>query len=935
MRLPLILFAAVLMSVSGFLYATTAKDITRADISAEDRAKFAKEEKLALIIGISDYPDGSGLSRLEYADDDARDLGRQFAKMGYRVKVLVNSEATRGVILNRIDELANLLDKDQGTFVIAFSGHGFAKGDVNYVAPFETDINEVDRTGIKVTEILTRLKNSGAKRRVVLLDACRNDPSGGGKSVGGGQSFIKFKEAEGESILFSTKFGSKSWEYSELQHGVFTHFLIKGLQGAAASAGNLITFRNLSDYVSENVKDFGFERSKYQVPFTGGEAHGDFLLASGSIVIDQPVTLPSASVPVVPLPAPSVPVQPQTPRGPTGKLSVTTTPSGATVYVNDEVKGVSPLKLNLPIGAIRIVARKAGYADGHETVGIRIDREQKVALLLDRTSGTVVVESNRAGGSWSLDGKAMGTVPGRRDDVSVGSHVIRIEKAGYPNYEETVRVDVAGKVHVKGMLYAGGVLEVASNPVGARWHLDGAAMGETPDRAEEIAVGEHTLRLERNGLPNWEKNVTVRRGETTIVDAEMYQTGMLHVEANLPGATWAMDGKPMGALPARQEVAVGKHSITLSLTGAPDRQGEVVVKGNKVNEYVETWPIGTLAFSTDIDDGKWALNELAVSLSDLDKRRLLPGLYRLRVERGTAVRQEREFTVVDGRATALVWMIGPEMVTIPAGCFVMGSRGGGIFGDGEPGRQDDERQHDVCIARSFALGKHEVTVAEFRRFVDFTNYRTDAERDGGGVLGCNVYNSAQVVFDSSTGTSWKHPGFEQKDDYPVVCVSHSDVEKYIEWISAQMGKGYRLPSEAEWEFAARAGTSTVRYWGDSAEDACRYANVANKEYHWRNEFQCRDGYKFTAPAGSFVANKFGLADMLGNVSEWTADCWSASYERAPSDGSVWKSGDCNLRIVRGGSWNSDPGWVRSADRDWYRAVNRESTRGFRLAQDLD
>lgn len=153
----------------------------------------------------------------------------------------------------------------------------------------------------------------------------------------------------------------------------------------------------------------------------------------------------------------------------------------------------------------------------------------------------------------------------------------------------------------------------------------------------------------------------------------------------------------------------------------------------------------------------------------------------------------------------------------------------------------------------------------------------------------------------------------------------------------QTGKNYRLPSEAEWEYAARAGTSSARFWGDNPDDACTFANVADKTFqqkfpNWQVH-NCTDGYVYTAPVGKFAENKFKLQHTLGNVWEWTEDCWHENYDGAPNDGSAWvEDGDCSRRVIRGGSWNNKPRNVRSANRNRNNTDNRNNNVGFRLAQ---
>jgi formylglycine-generating enzyme required for sulfatase activity len=212
--------------------------------------------------------------------------------------------------------------------------------------------------------------------------------------------------------------------------------------------------------------------------------------------------------------------------------------------------------------------------------------------------------------------------------------------------------------------------------------------------------------------------------------------------------------------------------------------------------------------------------------------------------------------------------LGPKMVWIPAGSFRMGDIHGG-------GDSDEKPVHEVSINR-FAMSRTEVTVGEFRRFVDATGYKTEAEKG----KNCRTYKNGSWGWVKDV--NWRNPNFSQDDNHPVVCVSWTDATAYVEWLSQQTGKQYRLPTEAEWEYAARAGTETTRYWGNEPDEACRYANVHDRTSKKENGFgwthhNCTDGYAKTAPVGSFKPNDLGLFDMLGNVWEWTCSTVANRY----------------------------------------------------------
>ena len=249
----------------------------------------------------------------------------------------------------------------------------------------------------------------------------------------------------------------------------------------------------------------------------------------------------------------------------------------------------------------------------------------------------------------------------------------------------------------------------------------------------------------------------------------------------------------------------------------------------------------------------------------------------------------------------------PELVVVPPGSFTMGSPAS------EEGRHTDEGpRHRVTIEQPFAVGKYEVTRGEYAQFVLDTEHSTTPS--------CRIYED-EGEWNERSGHDWQNPGYRQTERDPVVCVSWEDAQEYVLWLSKKTGKAYRLLSEAEWEYVARAGTTTRYTWGD--EIGQNRAHCDGCGSRWDS--------KRTSPVGSFVPNGFGLHDMHGNVWEWVADCWNRSYEGAPSDGSAWESVACKLRVVRGGSWDSSPALLRSADRFGLASDSRYSIDGFRVA----
>ncbi len=242
---------------------------------------------------------------------------------------------------------------------------------------------------------------------------------------------------------------------------------------------------------------------------------------------------------------------------------------------------------------------------------------------------------------------------------------------------------------------------------------------------------------------------------------------------------------------------------------------------------------------------------------------------------------------------------------------------------------DEKPRHKVTV-KPFSIGRYEVTKAQYAAFVKDTRHPS----------GDSCWSFTTGEWKEQTGADWRKPGFAQDDQHPAICVNLDDALAYIAWLNDKTGLTYRLPTEAEWEYAARAGTDTARYWGDNPDEACLFANVGDETVKqqipgWRLDIHhCTDGYAYTAPVGRFKPNAFKLYDMLGNVWEWTCSKYP-DKDNSPYDGSEFScTNDANSRrTVRGGAWNGRPHSVRSAYRDRDNPANRYGNLGFRLAQD--
>jgi sulfatase modifying factor 1 len=268
--------------------------------------------------------------------------------------------------------------------------------------------------------------------------------------------------------------------------------------------------------------------------------------------------------------------------------------------------------------------------------------------------------------------------------------------------------------------------------------------------------------------------------------------------------------------------------------------------------------------------------------------------------------------------------IGMQLALIPAGEFEMGAP------DSDEDAEEHERpRHKVRITKPFYLGVHEVTVGQFRKFVEETAYKTGAETDGKGSSG---YSAELRGFEyGKPGYTWKHVGWKQSDEHPVLNVTWDDAQEFCRWLGKKEGKTYRLPTEAEREYGCRAGTTTRFYCGDTLESTKGAANVLDqallekweaaakdlregKPHKYNVPMKWNDGFPFTAPVGSFRPNAWGLFDMHGNAAEWCADFYDKDYYRNSPEADPTGPAKSTTRVVRGGTFLSNPKTSRSTMR---------------------
>lgn len=262
--------------------------------------------------------------------------------------------------------------------------------------------------------------------------------------------------------------------------------------------------------------------------------------------------------------------------------------------------------------------------------------------------------------------------------------------------------------------------------------------------------------------------------------------------------------------------------------------------------------------------------------------------------------------------------IALKLVRIEPGKFTMGSP------QTEKGHMPVEAQHEVTISKAFYMGTTHVTVDQFATFVEDTGYKTDAEKEGTST-GMTIKDGKPGVMLNVAPVPWRQtpPRFGQKGDHPVVWVSWNDAKAFCDWLSKKTRMTVRLPTEAEWEYACRAGTQTAYPWGDSADDGKGWANCADRSLN-KALYACpadmffgwNDGFVYTSPVARFKANAFGLYDMVGNACQWCDD-WAGT-----------------LRVLRGGSWSGGPTFCRCAKRYANALTKRTDNFGFRICVNI-
>ena len=611
---------------------------------------------------------------------------------------------------------------------------------------------------------------------------------------------------------------------------------------------------------------------------------------------------------------------PGSPFGGKAILVVETEPPGAAVVVGGERVGETPLaRSDLRAGSWSVVLDHPW----HQTVRLEGQVLEDLRVLridrrLVRAGGSATVLLARpVAGAWVEHGSKRRAVPNTLDGLPVGPVVLTLGAPGHHEMRVEVEVPKEGVAMVIRRLepVRHGTLTVSVEPPDALVVVEGAG----PYRAGmRLPEGVHRVRVSRDGYLGSEREVEVA-GETALRVELDPETHAFTVVAEPPEAeVRLLDGAaeyrpgmalPPGAYRVRVNAAgwephvatvrhgrgATRHVVRLERLPPSPEEVERGLGLSVADRVFVQRGLAALGFDPGFADGVFG-PRTRKELRSYQRRKGLPETGHL-----TGVVFEALAALGQGAASKPKWEEGeklrdceecPEMVVVPSENFMMGSP------SHEDGRYDEEGPvHWVKISEPFAVGVHEVSFREWDAC-----YR---------VGGCS-----RRPDDEGWG----------RGDRPVINVSWEDANEFVHWLSGKTGADYRLPSESEWEYAARGGTRARYWWGDEVG---------------RNRAHCagcgsRGGGTRTAPVGSFFPNRFGLHDVHGNVWEWTEDCWHGNYEGAPADGNAWTTGgDCDKRVLRGGSWDYPPRSLRSAARSRYATGYGDNNIGFRVARELD
>ncbi len=848
----------------------------------------------AVVIGIDKYPNVAPPHDLEYAVQDARGvaqvLGDRYAFT--RIWELYNADATRSGVLKTLEEVKRTAGEDDAVFVF-FAGHATQDNDVGYLVPSDGTLDPADPNDISMTTLKMDLSRKiRAKHVLYVVDACY-----GGLLLTRGAGIVPGQRDMGylrwnakEPVRMALSAGQPNQEVLDggyKGHSVFTGRMIQALEAAPdyMLASELIT--NIKEKVYQDAQARGFTQTPDGGRLSG---EGDFIF----------------------VPKPEVAVENLEDQLSRARSELEAARSREAESKTDDER--RRLEAERVTAEASVKAEESRVAKERQ---LRARREEEQAEQSRRAT-----EQSR-----------------RQEELSAELANVQKELSGAESSgtgEDATRA-AARVTEINGVMtqiaakYEGEKTKSLA-AVDAYYGPKVADLGSLKkDEYETTQDFQVRLESERRRLKSdWDRE---RSGtEESYAKQMAEQTSPLKDElSELMGKAYAVSSGMRVTLGA-YDADAGYFPVTIMATevGTDFKKSEEIYQGRLNVPPAQARSVGEHRPALGVKlyrvvDPSGNVAEVAYEITDLMTKQsyFIPGAFdgdgrvtktdKISAWQTTANVIPAMRSYAEKRVNVL--QFEPDMVWIPAGSFDMGSN------DGEG---DEKPVHRVYVD-GFWMGQYEVTVWRWGQFVNETKYRTEAEKKGYGY----AWTGANI--EEVSGANWRNPGFEQDDQHPVTQISWNDAVAYCEWLTRKMGTAYRLPTEAEWEYACRAGRRTKYYWGDNFSSAYQYANFAdrNTDFSWSDKTQ-NDGFKNTSPVGNYDPNGSGLYDMSGNVWEWCQDWYGEKYYGVSPERNPTGPESGPFRVLRGGSWYTYVYYSRAALRYWVIPLLQSGDLGFRV-----
>ncbi|MBA4368032.1 MAG: hypothetical protein C0403_10405 [Desulfobacterium sp.] len=584
----------------------------------------------------------------------------------------------------------------------------------------------------------------------------------------------------------------------------------------------------------------------------------------------------------------------------TGKASIVSIPEGAEVFLNGVNKGLTPVVLNdIEEGEYDVSIRKEGFEPYTEKMLISSTETGEVTATLQPIYGALLVISEPPGAEVYIDSIKSGITPVSLNQVAKGNHHIRVDKPGYETWTKNIAIVPGEQASLTAQLSdAMGNIHITSKPDDAVVFISGIENGKTP-LILKVEKGVRPIEIQKPGYDTWKQNVKVMAGENIEIKAELTQSrGVLQVNSQPSDADVFISGKNLGKTPLDvKEIQSGKITVEVRKKCYANSSQTVSIKSGILSKI--DFPLkpdcGTVIVKSDPEDAKWYMDDAYIGNTPGTLENIPAGKHNIKITKDQYLEWMATSAITPGKSQTITAKLNPilpdpgatwrepttgmEFVWIQNGCFNMGSL------PDELGREDDEGPvHKVCVD-GFWIGKYEVTQGQWKT-----------------VMG-------------------KNPSFfNRKERYPADSVSINDVQLFIQTLSSK-SKGrfsFRLPSEAEWEYACKSGGQAERFAGGDRPNAVAWFKANSN--------------RTTHSVGEKAPNNIDLYDMSGNLSEWVEDTYSADAYKFHSEKNPIHTKSSPNRVIRGGNWSQDEKNCRSAERDFAPAEERKKTIGLRLVK---